>query len=127
MTVQGNMTQTEYFVAGTEPTESCSCHVEYTYCEESGQIAGTYCALSGKVSQVYLTQGTEGTADAEAVAPEDDTVCQMHQSWWNVLFPEGEGAQEWEDTTPPAHEDEGRPAGRPDRDNRYWWSDWFRF
>jgi penicillin-binding protein 1A len=126
-TVQGNMTQTEYFVAGTEPAESCSCHVAYTYCEESGQIAGNYCVLSGKVSQVYLVQGTEGTADAEAVAPEDDTVCQMHQSWWNVLFPEGEGTQEWEDTPPPAHEDEEQPAERPGRDDRYWWNDWFRF
>jgi penicillin-binding protein 1A len=126
-TVQGNMVQTEYFVAGTEPAESCSCHVAYTYCEESGQIAGSYCVLSGKVSQVYLAQGTEGTADAEAVAPEDDTFCQMHRSWWNVLFPEGEGTKEWEDTPPPTHENEEQPAEKPGRDNRYWWNDWFRF
>ena len=127
-TVQGNMVQTEYFVAGTVPAEVCNCHIEYTYCEESGQIAGTYCALSGKEKRVYLVQGTEGTADAEAVAPEDDTGCQMHRSWWNVLFPEEqEGTQKWEDVIPPAHEEEGESAERPGRGDRFWWNEWFRF
>ena len=72
-------------------------------------------------------QGTEGTADAEAVAPEDDTGCQMHRSWWNVLFPEEqEGTQKWEDVIPPAHEEEGESAERPGRGDRFWWNEWFR-
>ena len=128
VTVQGNMMQTEYFVAGTEPVESCSCHEAYTYCEESGQIAGPYCTLSGKVSRVYLVQGTDGTADAEAVAPEDDTVCQMHRSWWNVLFPEEqEGTPNRENPVPPAQDDGSRPAEKPGGHDRGWWNDWFRF
>lgn len=87
-TVQGDMTRTEYYVSGTEPTELCGCHVEAAYCKRSGQVAGTYCRFAGVDTQVFLVEGTAETADAEAVAPESEEVCQMHQDWWNWLIPE---------------------------------------
>jgi penicillin-binding protein 1A len=47
VTVQGDMTQTEYFAPGTEPAEPCGCHVKMSYCRRSGEPAGNYCWLYG--------------------------------------------------------------------------------
>lgn len=122
-TVQGDMMREEFFVSGTEPTEPCECHTEVTYCQHSGQLAGEYCSLSGVESRVYLTSGTEGTADAEAVAPQDEVLCQAHQSWWNWLFPE-----EVEDPTEQYPSDRHERQEKPERDEPgRGWQDWFRF
>lgn len=117
-TVQGDMTREEFYAAGTEPAEPCSCHVEAAYCQYSGQLAGEYCGFSGTERRVYLKSGTEGTADAEAVIPTDEETCQAHRNWWNWLFPEHtEGA-------------ERPPEQLPDRAGRQeppqTWRDWFR-
>lgn len=124
-TVQGDMTQTEYYVSGTEPTEPCSCHVEVSHCQRSGQTAGPYCPASQVETQVYLIAGTEGTADAEAVRPaEEEETCQAHRNWWNWLFPEDRPNEE--DTLPEEKERPGvgdkTPENRGDS-----WRNWFRF
>ena len=116
-TVQGNMTQAEYFVPGTEPTERCACHVAVDYCRESGQLAGEYCPAGQVETKVYLTSGTEGTADAEALVPEGEEVCQTHRNWWSWLFPEDR----------PEPEEPQEPETRPDGGWGGWWRDWFRF
>ena len=124
-TVQGNVTQMEYYEPGTEPTEACICHVEVSYCEKSGQMAGTYCTLSGVEHRVYLLEGTAGTADAEAVVPEGEETCQIHQNWWNWLFPENmgeEGGQESQN--PPTHE-ESTGSLKPEDNRKDWWNSWF--
>ena len=123
-TVQGNMTREERFVSGTEPTEPCTCHEEVTYCQYSGQLAGEYCTFSGVESLVYLKSGTEGTADAEAVIPQDEVSCQAHQSWWNWLFPdESEDPAEQQ----PSDRNEQKET-RPERnESGRGWRDWFRF
>ena len=122
-TVQGDMTKEERFVSGTEPMELCTCHAEVTCCQYSGQLAGEYCSFSGVESLVYLKSGTEGTADAEAVIPQDEVSCQAHQSWWNWLFPE-----ETEDPVEqhPSGRDEQKET-RPERNTPgKGWRDWFR-
>lgn len=40
---RGDQTYTEYFVRGTVPTETCTCHVKVAICNESGLIANEYC------------------------------------------------------------------------------------
>lgn len=88
-TVQGDMTRVEFYAAGTEPAENCTCHVEVTYCQRSGQPAGDYCPARELERKVYLISGTAGTADEDAVAPEETgETCQVHRNWWNWLFPE---------------------------------------
>ena len=119
-TVQGDMTYREYFVPGTEPTEACTCHVAVEVCQDSGQIAGTYCPADRVERSVYLQSGTAGTADAEAVVPEElgEETCQVHQHWWSWLFPEGgQDPQTPEEPTP-----EERPNG-----SRPGWGGWFNW
>ncbi|MCI7733505.1 MAG: PBP1A family penicillin-binding protein [Dysosmobacter sp.] len=119
-TVQGDMTYREYFVPGTEPTEACTCHVAVEVCQDSGQMAGTYCPADRVERSVYLQSGTAGTADAEAVVPEElgEETCQVHQHWWSWLFPEGgQDPQTPEEPTP-----EERPNG-----SRPGWGGWFNW
>lgn len=83
-TLQGNMTRKEYFVSGTEPKTFCDCHVKLTICEESNHKAGIYCPGDSKVTGVYLKNGTEGTEDADCVAPQvTDEGCTVHKSLWD--------------------------------------------
>lgn len=84
-TVQGNMTRKEYFVKGTEPTTACDCHVKLTICEASQKLANKFCPWDGKETNVYLKQGTEGTADAEAVASVEES-CEVHEDFFDSLF-----------------------------------------
>lgn len=69
-TLQGNMTQKEYFRLGQKPTKKCDCHVEYNICKDSNMLAGSFCPSGSKQKAVYLKTGTSGTADAQFVIPE---------------------------------------------------------
>jgi hypothetical protein len=40
---RGSRVYTEYFVAGTQPTEECNVHQELEICKTSGMRAGPYC------------------------------------------------------------------------------------
>lgn len=77
ISLQGNMTQYEYFASGTEPTGKCNCHVSVTICNETGHAAGNYCPDTQE--NVYLYEGTEGTEDAAYVVPAGiGTTCEEH-------------------------------------------------
>jgi len=106
-TVQGNMTRTEYYMPGTEPTEECSCHVAVDICDTSGMRANDYC--SGTTHKVYLREGSEGTPDEDYVIPdsllESAGTCTTHKSTWDTWF----GREEEEDD----HDDQGS-----------WWEWW---
>lgn len=97
-TLQGDMTREEYFVEGTAPTEMCDCHVKLTICEESQMRAGKYCPWNVRSEQVYLKQGTSGTADAEAVVPGGtEETCDVHTSLWESWFDGDSEKQEDDD------------------------------
>ena len=117
-TVQGNMTLLEWFAPGTAPTERCDCHVAVELCETSGEVAGFYCRERER--RVYLKEGTAGTADETAVAPEER--CSEHLHWWDWMFPDGDGAAEDEPAEPQTPALPQEPAS----DYRWWdWRSWF--
>jgi penicillin-binding protein 1A len=96
-TVQGNMTQKEYFASGTEPKENCDCHIKFSVCQESNANAGNYCPNEDVTTAVYLKAGTEGTEDAKAVVPENiGESCEVHKNFWNQWFEEPSKPEESE-------------------------------
>ena len=119
-TVQGDMARAEWFAPGTAPVLRCQCHVRLDVCAESGQRAGLYCRE--RVSRVFLREGTEGTADADAVCPLVES-CTIHRRWWNWLFPAapsgGTGGAATEEPAPspeavrPEESARGRETVRP--------------
>ncbi len=93
--VQGDMTRSELYLPGTEPTESCTCHVRLRICTVSHALAGTNCPESTIEEKVYLRSASEGTSDTAFVAPiaADGETCSVHTHWWDRygLFSGGSG------------------------------------
>lgn len=101
-TLQGNMTEEEYFVKGAAPILSCTCHVKKTLCAHSGRQKGIFCPNDSAVVKVFLKSGTEGTADEAYVMPEiADTACDVHTSFWD----------QWFDGDPEENPDNNNPGG----------------
>ena len=51
---RGNQVYTEYYIKGTVPTETCTCHVEVEVCIDTGLLANEYC--EHKETKVYITR-----------------------------------------------------------------------
>lgn len=69
---RGNRIYTEYFVKGTAPSKSCTCHVEAEVCKVSNKTAGEFCVEKEK--KVFITRTTDGkakTGDAEYMLLEE--------------------------------------------------------
>lgn len=77
-----NMIITEYFAAGTVPTENCVCHEEHKLCNASGLLATDKCpATTSKVYRIRFL-GTVGTTwDTPYVLPENlkENYCTIHR------------------------------------------------
>jgi len=130
-TVQGDKTRVEYFVPGTEPTETCDCHERVNICTASGCVAGPYCPVSLIETNVYLKEGTKSTPDAHAVYQGTEETCALHASHWSLFFshtPES-GWEEPSDVPSYPYEDPWyeAPAAEPERPERprRFWEDWF--
>ena len=52
---RGDQTYTEYFVRGTVPTESCTCHVKVKICNETGLLANED-ACTDVTEKVFITR-----------------------------------------------------------------------
>ena len=89
-TQQGDMTVTEFYVPGTEPTEKCDCHVAVKVCDSSGLKANKYCHDTHR--EVYLKSATPGTQDEEYVLPEylQSGECKEHKSAWSTFWGSGD-------------------------------------
>lgn len=76
----GSAVKTEYFAAGTLPTEFCDSHVAITICKESGKRATEFCPDTEE--KVYLIKAeTSDTDDTPYVLPiklETD-FCKIHE------------------------------------------------
>lgn len=77
---RGSQVTTEYFAAGTEPTEYCDTHVAVTICSASGKPAGPYCPAEGLKTRAYISGGSSGTADSPYLLPANlsTNTCPVH-------------------------------------------------
>ncbi len=71
---RGSRVYSEYFVKGTVPTKTCTCHVQAEICKETGKVAGPNC--ENKESKVFITRATDNTnwkkaGDAKYMLPEE--------------------------------------------------------
>lgn len=78
----GSTVKTEYFAAGTVPTEKCDVHIKLTICTETGLKATEFCPETE--DKVYLLkEETSKTADTEFIMPEglDQENCTVHETF----------------------------------------------
>ena len=78
---RGSRVYTEYFVKGTEPKKSCTCHVSAEICKETKLKAAKYCPK--KKQAVFITRSSDSknwgsAADAKYMLPEK--VCKKHKT-----------------------------------------------
>lgn len=81
-TQEGNCIRKEFFARGTEPVENCNCHIRYTVCKESGELASENCPKAEKRSKVFLIkEETNDTKDTPYVLPKDlpEIYCSIHK------------------------------------------------
>ena len=78
---RGNQVYTEYYIKGTVPTETCTCHVSVDICTATGLLAGEYCP--NRETKVFITRPDTETgnwskaADAQYMLTIKDT-CTTH-------------------------------------------------
>ena len=79
---RGDRTTTEYFVAGTVPTEECTTHVSIPVCPETFKLANPTCkATVGTIDLVFIDRNYE---KEPSVLPNDyeyevpNTYCEYH-------------------------------------------------
>ncbi len=71
---RGSRVYSEYFVKGTVPTKTCTCHVQAEICKETGKVAGPNC--ENKETKIFITRSTDNTnwqkaGDAKYMLPEE--------------------------------------------------------
>ena len=54
---RGSRVYTEYFVKGTAPTKTCTCHVEAEVCTASNKVSGEFCL--NRETKIFITRTTE--------------------------------------------------------------------
>jgi penicillin-binding protein 1A len=52
---RGDMTYTEYYEEGSQPTDSCDKHAKVTICTKSGKIATSKCPSSSRLTKIVMT------------------------------------------------------------------------
>ncbi len=78
---RGSMFETEYFAAGTAPTEYCDHHVSATICTKSGMLANEYCPKKLRQTGVYIVGGSANTEDEPYLLSgdlENEKYCTIH-------------------------------------------------
>lgn len=110
---RGSMVYTEYFVKGSEPTETCDNHIKVTVCSDSGALATENCPAESLQDYVYMnsaniptTVSPDAVNDENAVpvmgTSEDltylmpdtlkDNYCPVHSSGSSSTYPSESGA-----------------------------------
>ena len=89
----------EYFVAGTQPTEYCDCHVTASVCTESGMLAGPYCPIESLQDRIFLNipeGASTNTDDGRLSVPAGymTTPCTLHDEQYMIDILESEAAAE---------------------------------
>lgn len=75
---RGSMVETEYFAAGTEPTEVCDHHISATICTASGMLANEFCPAENRQTSVYIIGGSPNTEDGPYLLTDTQNQCTVH-------------------------------------------------
>ena len=75
---RGSMVETEYFAAGTEPTEVCDHHISATICTASGMLANEFCPAANRQTSVYIIGGSPNTEDGPYLLTDTQNQCTVH-------------------------------------------------
>lgn len=120
---RGDQTYTEYFVRGTVPTETCTCHVKVAICNESGLIANEYCPEV--TEKVFITRPDVETNTAWQKAKDAEYTltitenCTIHIEPENPKEPEEpdnpKEPEEPEEPKEPENPDEPDKPDKPDK------------
>lgn len=73
---RGSMITTEYFVKGTEPTETCDTHIQVMVCKDSGALATDGCPAESLQPYTYINRAsipTKVSPDAQTATNPDGT------------------------------------------------------
>ncbi|MCR4927654.1 MAG: transglycosylase domain-containing protein [Lachnospiraceae bacterium] len=102
----------EYFLKGTEPTESCTCHIKVDYCKESGKLAGEYCPEEETEERIFLVlpeelKSSDYTTDDDLYTlPADEEYCDIHKEPETETETETETEEETDDDSETSSDDE---------------------
>ena len=98
---RGSSQYTEYFAAGTAPTETCDKHVALSVCKESGEIAGPYCPAEHVETKVFILGADPGSPEYQYCATEEfmNKVCSVHDANYVPDEPDSEPT-DGDDTNP---------------------------
>ncbi|MCI9173825.1 MAG: PBP1A family penicillin-binding protein [Lachnospiraceae bacterium] len=78
---RGSMVETEFFAAGTVPTEYCDHHVSATICTASGMLANEFCPQENRQGGIYIVGGSSGTEDGPYLLSDSlsqENYCTVH-------------------------------------------------
>ena len=109
---RGNQVYTEYYLKGTVPTETCTCHVLTDICMDTGLLAGNYC--TNRQTKSFITRPATETGnwqqaqDAQYMLPSE--YCNVHLA--PITPPEPEDPEEPEEPETP--EDPNEEPEEPD-------------
>lgn len=112
---RGSMVETEYFAAGTVPTEYCDHHVSATICTASGLLANEFCPAETRHGNIYIVGGSGDTDDGQYMLPAalaQDNYCTVHTA--EALIPE---IPEIPEIDIPENENDNVPDDEPKDDN----------
>lgn len=77
---RGSMVATEYFAAGTEPTEVCDHHISATICTASNMLANEFCPMENRKTSVYIIGGSPNTEDGPFLLSDTQNQCTLHNA-----------------------------------------------
>lgn len=88
---RGSMVSTEYFAAGTVPTEECDVHVKAIICNKSGQLVSRYCPTYDQLAAIYMIPpktASKESADYPYFIPANlgNVMCQYHTQLFEQSF-----------------------------------------
>lgn len=86
---RGSMVYTEYFVKGTEPTESCDNHIKINVCKDSGALATENCPAESLEEHVYINSANIPTkVSPDAANAENPTTVMGTSEDLTYIMPE---------------------------------------
>lgn len=95
---QKNMERSEYFVAGTEPAESCDSHIIATFCSKSNRVARKFCPKKFHYQKVFRIRPENSSGKTEDTpyclnVNLDKYKCDIHTKAWK----QEKDAQKWQE------------------------------